>query len=593
MTENTKDEEPPIILEEIVWKQRGGFGKYSTTVGAGPSWERRRIALTAKKLSYYAKVSKSVTDGSPRGTLDILPERATITATYPGDSSQPTPYAIAIKTVDVISQSDVTKWKICFDDRETQLLWLVALTDIVADASVREYNGKVLSASAEKTKYEPGGFHRLYEEGDGRLLGLVHGALLSSGKLPGNQHTRVDGEEIELVQRSTKEIHVMNGSKIFANTKLSPMRIGEGEIEFSTPKKVHVMDDGDGKIFTSSVGEFTECTDTSNTCNDDEQWGRRMIHDEKAYQALAVVIASLMFEEVANLSSSQLWKTVTFIILFIFFTSQAKKKSKRVNEPGETQRTAASSTKNVNSIGETVDFSSSTLMTKSMVGTELMKFERVPLSEEPSERFEDQKTRAVDDESRLHRPLTLDEMRAHAHERWAMSAPNVDLSGEWTLIADDAFKQEYDAYLKQLGFSGITRKVACSLISRTAEITKQSDNGRKLFLKGINPKGEWERLLTASGYPDFDTDSKDSSHVKTSIKTADAEDVDAEAWWEELGTKHRSWLRGGKKYGGGDFESLRYLEEGSNGSVLVCVSTFHPNDASKEKAVVTWRFKRD
>ena len=102
-------------------------------------------------------------------------------------------------------------------------------------------------------------------------------------------------------------------------------------------------------------------------------------------------------------------------------------------------------------------------------------------------------------------------------------------------------------------------------------------------------------MLTASGYPDFDTDSeeKDFSHMKTSIKTADSEDVDAEAWWEELGTKHRSWVRGGTKYGGGDFESLRYLEGGSNGSVLVCVSTFHPKDASKEKAVVTWRFKRD
>ncbi len=489
-TAGTKDGEPPIILlEEVVWKLRGGFGKYSTTVGAGPSWERRRIALTSKTLSYYAKVSKTTATGdgsSPRGTLHIQPERATITATYPGDSSQPTPFAIAVKTVDVISQSsDVTKWKICFDDRETQLLWLVALTDIVADACVKEYNGRVLAASAEKNRYEPGGFHRLYEEGDGRLLNLVHHALLSSGRILGNRqpsHTRVDGEEIEVVQRSTREIQVIDDGKLLADQKQmsSPLRIGgRGEVEFArlSPKNMHVF------------------ADTSNTCNHDadEQWGRSMIPDEKTWQALAVVITSLMFEKAANLSSSLLWKTVTVIILCMFFSvpkkSAGKGKSKGVNEPVETQRTMTSSKKMVKFIGDTAGGTSSELMSESMVGgTELMKAEGVPLSED-SGIVQSQKTRTVDEEQRLDRPLTLDEMRAHAHERWAVSAPNVDLSGEWTLIADDAFKQDYDSYLKQLGFSGITRRVACSLISRTTEITKQSDYGRKLFLKGINPKG--------------------------------------------------------------------------------------------------------
>ena len=147
----------------------------------------------------------------------------------------------------------------------------------------------------------------------------------------------------------------------------------------------------------------------------------------------------------------------------------------------------------------------------------------------------------------------------------------------WTLIADDSFKTEYDTYLKQLGFSRITRGVACSLISRTTEITKQSKGGRELYLKGINPKGAWERVLVSSGYPDFETDGKqkDYTHLKTSIKTADAEDVEAEAWWEERGTMHRSWLRGGTKYGGGDFESLRYIEEGSGGNVLVSNLVYH------------------
>jgi len=195
--------------------------------------------------------------------------------------------------------------------------------------------------------------------------------------------------------------------------------------------------------------------------------------------------------------------------------------------------------------------------------------------------------------------LTGDEVASHLHQRWAISSPTVDLSGQsWTLIADPAFKTEYDAYLKSLGFSAITRRVACSLIARTTETTKQSDNGRELYLKGTNPKGAWERTLTASGFPDFETqpaqkEGEDYSHTRTSIKTADSEEVIAEAWWEECGTKHRSWLRGGKKYGGGDFESLRYLEEGSGGNVLVCESFFWPKDPSKEKALVTWRFKRD
>jgi hypothetical protein len=74
MVNTTQDGEPLIILEGVVWKLRGGFGKYSTTVGARPSWERRRIALMAKALSYYAKVSKTATDGSPQGMLYIQPE---------------------------------------------------------------------------------------------------------------------------------------------------------------------------------------------------------------------------------------------------------------------------------------------------------------------------------------------------------------------------------------------------------------------------------------------------------------------------------------------------------------------------------------
>jgi len=52
----------------------------------------------------------------------------------------------------------------------------------------------------------------------------------------------------------------------------------------------------------------------------------------------------------------------------------------------------------------------------------------------------------------------------------------------------------------------IIRKVACSVIGRTTEIVKQSDNGRKLHLKLSNPKGVWELGMLHTRYPYFNTD---------------------------------------------------------------------------------------
>jgi hypothetical protein len=156
------------------------------------------------------------------------------------------------------------------------------------------------------------------------------------------------------------------------------------------------------------------------------------------------------------------------------------------------------------------------------------------------------------------------------------SASNVDLSGEWNIIVSDAFKEEYDKYLTLLGQPLLVRSVALSIVSMTTESTEQNDEGMMLSIRGRNVRGTWERTLMT---PEI-----------TRIVTADGEDVEAEAWWENSGTVHRSWLRGVSKYGGGDFESKRYLE--SNGKVLVCESTFHPRDATRENARVTWRFLR-
>ena len=79
------------------------------------------------------------------------------------------------------------------------------------------------------------------------------------------------------------------------------------------------------------------------------------------------------------------------------------------------------------------------------------------------------------------------------------------------------------------------------------------------------------------------------------------ESVSVASWWEEEGTVHHSWVVGGTRYGGGDFENKRYLSD--NGNILVCESTFHPredgnreektNGEEREKACVTWRFLRE
>jgi len=175
-------------------------------------------------------------------------------------------------------------------------------------------------------------------------------------------------------------------------------------------------------------------------------------------------------------------------------------------------------------------------------------------------------------------------------DRWAVAAPSVDLSGNWTIITTDSFKKSYDRYLALLGQPLIVRSVALSIVGLTTEETRQSEGGRKLWIRGKNARGVWERTLTASG-ADSDAAINDFTPVLTPIVTIDAEKVESEAWWENNGMVHRSWIRGVTKYGGGDFEAIRYLEQ--DGKVFVCETTFHPNDARRDKPQVTWKFLKD
>lgn len=175
-----------------------------------------------------------------------------------------------------------------------------------------------------------------------------------------------------------------------------------------------------------------------------------------------------------------------------------------------------------------------------------------------------------------------------AGDRWAIAAPGVDLSGDWTLLVNEDFRKQYDEYLKQLGQPFLVRSVALTIIALTTEETQQSDEGRTLLIRGKNARGIWKRDLVASG---TDLVNDEYTPLLVPIVTADDEHVEAEAWWEEEGTVHRSWMRGLKKYGGGDFESRRYLED--RGRILVCESTFHPFEKDRKDASVTWRFLRN
>jgi len=551
--------------------------------------------------------------------------------------AQPTPYTLSVRTTDGITPEN-TKWKLCFDDRYDQMAWLVALTDVVVEASVRQCNAATLAAEHVGGDHgflglgmvgggdHHGGFHRLYEEGvpAGGLLGVVRTALLDAGKSDDNDNDDGDDreedqdDEVDTAregQKQTRMGKIRKGGDVSESPKrYAPMEsFVEMEATASAELKAAAASIAGDEDKTATV-RLVGATDPPLSFD-----GRSLLY------ALAVVNLSVLYAHFTAKSTSFLvisWWQVLLAVNVCLYMCLAPMQRKTDDDKGRHDKKGADKTqpnekRNIetneqvqdeitpiekNDTDVSLKMTKSNL-SKSMIGAELLRGEDVPLSDEPAAAETSQLgggANGFDQTAKNHRhrmeALTEKEMSDHDHERWAMAAPDVDLSGSWALITDDAFKKEYDQYLCNLGFNRITRGVACSLISRTMEETKQSEGGRKLYLNGKNPKGKWTRTLVASGYPDFHTHptkkpGRDYQHSKSFIKTADAEDVSAEAWWEDRGTVHRSWLRGGTKYGGGDFESLRYLK--NDGSVLVCKSIFHPKDLSKPDAVVTWRFKRN
>jgi len=179
-------------------------------------------------------------------------------------------------------------------------------------------------------------------------------------------------------------------------------------------------------------------------------------------------------------------------------------------------------------------------------------------------------------------------------DRWAIAAPGVDLSGKWELIVTTDFKKMYDKYLDRLGQPRLVRSVALSgpVIGKTMEEVIQFDLGQSLQIRGKNVRGTWDRTLVASGT----TKKSDVCEpLIVPIQTVDQEMVQSEAWWEDQGKAHVSWMRGVSMYGGGSFYSRRYLEEKEHEddeTVYACEGFFEFNDPKKENNELTWRFRR-
>ena len=175
--------------------------------------------------------------------------------------------------------------------------------------------------------------------------------------------------------------------------------------------------------------------------------------------------------------------------------------------------------------------------------------------------------------------------------RWATAAAEVDLSGMWELIITKEFKADYDVYLERLGQSRIVRSVALSppVLKQTHDEVFQTNSGRSLAIRGKNIRGTWYRTLIASG---TSLKNHEFTPLRHPLLTIDAEQVEAESWWEKNGTIHVSYLRGITLYGGGTFLSRRYMEEQNTEDVYVCESAFEFNDPNKVPNKLTWRFRR-
>jgi len=207
--------------------------------------------------------------------------------------------------------------------------------------------------------------------------------------------------------------------------------------------------------------------------------------------------------------------------------------------------------------------------------------------------------------------------------RWAIANTGIDLSGTWIPIVTSDFKQAFDSFLSTCCgqfYPYFRRKIMVNFLGLTKEVIQQHQMGRTLEIVSSNPVGQWNRTLVASGTRSSrkggrtnrstttTTDAMFFVPIYQTVQDPEGDMVEIEAWWENGGTVHRSWLRGiphatssntnhkdknkHKVKANGIFESRRYLE---SRNVLVCESTFHPSTTASrsiQMARVVWRYSR-
>lgn len=101
--------------------------------------------------------------------------------------------------------------------------------------------------------------------------------------------------------------------------------------------------------------------------------------------------------------------------------------------------------------------------------------------------------------------------------RWAVAAETIDFSGNWQVLVDEQFKVDYDRYLAKLDQPLIVRTVAVGIVGRTTEELRMTDKGRRLFIRGVNARGVWDRELITSG-TDVRNSTFDPLHVSILVR---------------------------------------------------------------------------
>lgn len=243
----------PLLLEAHVWKRRSGMGKYNRN-----AWERRKMVVRGTLVAYFkAETTLGVEDGQelepsssseelppqyqqqlqqqqqqakgkswleqaalnlakanmnslglgvtedpklPRGCLDLVKERATVSASL-GHSGSPTPFCLSVKV------RGETRWKLCFDSQFVQMQWLTLLSELVVKTSVKAYNAQltVQNNDSSSTGFHFGKSNEVFspppDQDDMSGLWKVSNYVLREAEEESQK-----AEEIEVIQ----EEHVVN-----------------------------------------------------------------------------------------------------------------------------------------------------------------------------------------------------------------------------------------------------------------------------------------------------------------------------------------------------------------------------------------------